>query len=71
MPQQFKINLSRKLGLAPDPGNAGGGKSPRRPYCGCENYRDDLCLLYFASIAPGTGELAALVMVPMQTRGWW
>jgi len=35
---------------------------------GYENYRDDLRLLYFASIAPGTGELAALVMVPMQAR---
>jgi len=35
---------------------------------GHENYRDDLRLLYFASIAPGTGELAALVMVPMQAR---
>ena len=35
---------------------------------GYENYRDDLRLLYFASIAPGTGELAALVIVPMQAR---
>ena len=35
---------------------------------GYENYRDDLRLLYFASVAPGTGELAALVMVPMQAR---
>jgi poly-gamma-glutamate capsule biosynthesis protein CapA/YwtB (metallophosphatase superfamily) len=33
-----------------------------------KNYRDDLRLLYFASVAPGTGELAALVMVPMQAR---
>ncbi len=35
---------------------------------GYENYRDDLRLLYFASVVPGTGELAALVMVPMQAR---
>jgi poly-gamma-glutamate capsule biosynthesis protein CapA/YwtB (metallophosphatase superfamily) len=35
---------------------------------GYEKYRDDLRLLYFASIAPGTGELAALTMVPMQAR---
>jgi len=35
---------------------------------GHEQYRDDLRLLYFASIAPGTGELAALTMVPMQAR---
>ena len=35
---------------------------------GYEEYRDDLRLLYFASIAPGTAELAALVMVPMQAR---
>ena len=35
---------------------------------GYEEYRDDLRLLYFASIAPGTGELAALTMVPMQAR---
>jgi poly-gamma-glutamate capsule biosynthesis protein CapA/YwtB (metallophosphatase superfamily) len=35
---------------------------------GYENYRDDLRLLYFASVAPGTGELAALVMVPVQAR---
>jgi len=35
---------------------------------GYESYRDDLRLLYFASVAPGTGELAALVMVPMQAR---
>jgi poly-gamma-glutamate capsule biosynthesis protein CapA/YwtB (metallophosphatase superfamily) len=35
---------------------------------GYENYRDDLRLLYFASVTPGTGELAALVMVPMQAR---
>ena len=35
---------------------------------GYERYRDDLRLLYFASIAPGTGELEALTMVPMQAR---
>jgi poly-gamma-glutamate capsule biosynthesis protein CapA/YwtB (metallophosphatase superfamily) len=35
---------------------------------GYEEYRDDLRLLYFASIAPGTGELAALTMVPLQAR---
>jgi len=35
---------------------------------GHEEYRDALRLLYFASIAPGTGELAALTMVPMQAR---
>ena len=35
---------------------------------GYENYRDDLRLLYFPSLASGTGELAALVMVPMQAR---
>jgi poly-gamma-glutamate capsule biosynthesis protein CapA/YwtB (metallophosphatase superfamily) len=35
---------------------------------GHEEYRDDLRLLYFASIAQDTGELAALTMVPMQAR---
>jgi len=35
---------------------------------GYRNYRDDLHLLYFASIAPGTGELGALLMVRMQAR---
>jgi poly-gamma-glutamate capsule biosynthesis protein CapA/YwtB (metallophosphatase superfamily) len=35
---------------------------------GYEEYRDDLRLLYFASMAPDTGELAALTMVPMQAR---
>ena len=35
---------------------------------GYEQYRDDLRLLYFASILPGTGELAGLRMVPMQVR---
>jgi len=31
-------------------------------------YRDDLRLLYFASIASATGKLGALTMVPMQAR---
>jgi poly-gamma-glutamate synthesis protein (capsule biosynthesis protein) len=35
---------------------------------GHEQYRDDLRLLYFVSLHPGTGELAALQMVPMQAR---
>jgi len=35
---------------------------------GYETYRDDLRLLYFAAVQAGTGELAALVMVPMQAR---
>jgi poly-gamma-glutamate capsule biosynthesis protein CapA/YwtB (metallophosphatase superfamily) len=35
---------------------------------GYEEYRDDLRLLYFASVRPGTGELAALRMVPMRAR---
>ncbi len=35
---------------------------------GHQEYRDDLRLLYFASIPPDTGELAALTMVPMQAR---
>jgi poly-gamma-glutamate synthesis protein (capsule biosynthesis protein) len=35
---------------------------------GYEKYRDDLRLLYFASVEPGTGELAALRMAPMQAR---
>jgi pimeloyl-ACP methyl ester carboxylesterase len=33
-----------------------------------EQYRDDLRLLYFASILPSTGELAGLRMVAMQAR---
>jgi poly-gamma-glutamate capsule biosynthesis protein CapA/YwtB (metallophosphatase superfamily) len=33
---------------------------------GYERYRDDLRLMYFASISPATGELAALHMVPMK-----
>ena len=36
--------------------------------CGKTTPGTDLRLLYFASIAPGTGELAALTMVPMQAR---
>jgi poly-gamma-glutamate capsule biosynthesis protein CapA/YwtB (metallophosphatase superfamily) len=35
---------------------------------GYEEYRDDLRLLYFVSLQPGTGELAALRMAPMQAR---
>ncbi|MBV8993540.1 MAG: CapA family protein [Pseudonocardiales bacterium] len=35
---------------------------------GYENYRDDLRILYFASIAPDTGKLINLRMVPMQAR---
>jgi poly-gamma-glutamate synthesis protein (capsule biosynthesis protein) len=35
---------------------------------GHDQYRDDLRLLYFVSLLPGTGELAALRMVPMQAR---
>jgi poly-gamma-glutamate capsule biosynthesis protein CapA/YwtB (metallophosphatase superfamily) len=35
---------------------------------GHEEYRDDLRLLYFASVAPDTGALAGLRMVPMQAR---
>ncbi len=35
---------------------------------GHEAYRDDLRLLYFASLQPGTGELSALRMAPMQVR---
>lgn len=35
---------------------------------GYEQYRDDLRLLYFASLRPDTGKLAALRMVPMQAR---
>jgi poly-gamma-glutamate capsule biosynthesis protein CapA/YwtB (metallophosphatase superfamily) len=33
---------------------------------GYENYRDDLRLLYFATVEPGTGRLARLRMVPMK-----
>lgn len=35
---------------------------------GYQAYRDDLRLLYFASLDPGTGRLAALRMAPMQAR---
>jgi Bacterial capsule synthesis protein PGA_cap len=35
---------------------------------GHEKYRDDLRLPYFVSVAPDTGTLAALQMVPMQAR---
>jgi len=35
---------------------------------GFEEYRDDLRLLYFATVLPDTGNLAALRMVPMQAR---
>ncbi|MCA1836276.1 MAG: CapA family protein [Actinobacteria bacterium] len=35
---------------------------------GYDEYRDDLRILYFASIAPDTGKLTNLRMVPMQSR---
>jgi poly-gamma-glutamate capsule biosynthesis protein CapA/YwtB (metallophosphatase superfamily) len=35
---------------------------------GYEEYRDDLALMYFADIAPASGNLAALEMVPLQIR---
>lgn len=35
---------------------------------GYHEYRDDLRLLYFASVQPGTGDLLELRMVPMQAR---
>lgn len=35
---------------------------------GHEQYRDDLRLLYFVSVDPGSGELAEAWMVPVQTR---
>lgn len=35
---------------------------------GHEHYRGDLSLMYFASIAPATGKLIALEMVPMQIK---
>jgi poly-gamma-glutamate capsule biosynthesis protein CapA/YwtB (metallophosphatase superfamily) len=35
---------------------------------GYEKYRDDLRLLYFASLEPDTGRLVELRMVPMQAR---
>ncbi|MGO4422898.1 CapA family protein, partial [Streptomyces sp. MCAF7] len=35
---------------------------------GYEEYRDDLRLMYFVAVAPGTGELAGIRMVPMRAR---
>ena len=35
-----------------------------------QEYRDDLRLLYFASVQPGTGELAALKIAAMQAATW-
>ncbi|MDX3228029.1 CapA family protein [Streptomyces sp. ME19-01-6] len=35
---------------------------------GYEEYRDDLRLLYFVAVAPDTGELAGIRMVPMRAR---
>jgi len=35
---------------------------------GHQAYRDDLRLLYFASVRAGTGQLTALLMAPMQAR---
>jgi poly-gamma-glutamate capsule biosynthesis protein CapA/YwtB (metallophosphatase superfamily) len=35
---------------------------------GYEDYRDDLALMYFADIAPASGALAALEIVPLQIR---
>jgi poly-gamma-glutamate synthesis protein (capsule biosynthesis protein) len=35
---------------------------------GYETYRDNLVLMYFATLAPATGELIALQMTPMQIR---
>lgn len=35
---------------------------------GYEQYRDDLRLLYFATLQRGTGQLSALRMIPMQAR---
>ncbi len=35
---------------------------------GYEEFRDELRLLYFASLTPGTGTLQALRMVPMRAR---
>jgi len=35
---------------------------------GHQDYRPDLRLLYFASLDPDTGQLAALRMAPMQAR---
>ena len=44
---------------------------------GYEEYRDDLRLLYLVAVAPDTGELAGIRMVPMRARrmrlrfAWW
>ena len=35
---------------------------------GYEGYRDDLTLMYFASVDPGSGKLVQLHMVPMQIK---
>jgi poly-gamma-glutamate synthesis protein (capsule biosynthesis protein) len=35
---------------------------------GYEQYRDDLVLMYLATLSPVTGELTALQMTPMQIR---
>ena len=35
---------------------------------GHEQYRDDLVLMYFATLSPATGELTALAMTPMEIR---
>lgn len=35
---------------------------------GYENYRDDLVLMYFITMDPGTGKLESLEMVPLQIR---
>lgn len=37
---------------------------------GYENYRDDLAVMYFPNIAPDTGELLGLEMVPLQIRNF-
>lgn len=35
---------------------------------GYEQYRDDLALMYFVDLEPGSGKLAALEIVPLQIR---
>ncbi|HEU4542142.1 MAG TPA: CapA family protein [Jiangellaceae bacterium] len=35
---------------------------------GYEEYRDDLRLIYLVSVQPGSGELASVMMVPLQAR---
>ena len=37
---------------------------------GYEKYRDDLALMYFADIDPGSGKLVQLQLVPMQIKGF-